>query len=94
MSTFKPLPLNRAYLVQINGGEWRAFSTNAKAASHVAKHLINGRRAQVSFHRLNDPKSLQFAFTKEVEGLVRGFGDISNFNAIDGHPNTTSYSIC
>jgi hypothetical protein len=93
MSTFKPLPLNQAYLVQINGGAWRAFSTNLKAASHVAKNLINGRRAQVSFHRLNDPKAIQFAFTKEVENAMQGFGDIRFLTAIDGHPDTTSYSI-
>jgi hypothetical protein len=93
MSTSKALPLNRAYLVQINGGKWRAFTTNTKAASHVAKNLVNGRRAQVSFHRLNDPKAIQFAFTKEVESLMRGFGDVRFLIAIDGHPNMTSYSI-
>jgi hypothetical protein len=93
MSTFKALPFNRAYLVQINGGEWRAFTTNTKAASHVAKNLVNGRRAQVSFHRLNDPRTIQFAFTKEVESLMRSFGDMRSLTAIDGDPNMTSYKI-
>jgi hypothetical protein len=38
------------------------FQHSCKASLHVAKNLINGRRAQVSFHRLTDTSSERFAF--------------------------------
>jgi hypothetical protein len=92
MIPYKPITPSRGCLVQINGGGWRAFSTNAKAALHVAKSLINGRSAQVSFHRPDDRTNEQFAFTKEVENLMRDFGDGRFLTAIDGQAATTSYS--
>jgi hypothetical protein len=93
MLPYKPLTPSRGCLVQINGGGWRTFSTSTKAALHVAKSLINGRRAQVSFHPLNDTRNEQFAFTKEVENLMRGFGDVRFVTTTDGQSATASYSV-
>ena len=93
MLPYEPLTPSQACLVQINGGGWRAFSTSGKAALHVAKNLINGRRAQVSFPRLTDTSNEQFAFTKEVENLMRGFGDARFITTTDGQSATASYSV-
>ena len=89
----KSLMTSHGCLVQINGGGWRTFNTSTKAASHVAKNLINGRRAQVCFDRTNDAKNVQFAFTKEVESVMKHFGDSRSISAVDGLSTTTFYSV-
>ena len=89
----KSLMMSQGCLVQINGGGWRAFNTNAKAALHVAKNLINGRRAQVCFERTSDAKNVQFAFTKEVETVMKQFGDPRLISAVGGLSATTFYSV-
>jgi hypothetical protein len=83
---------SRGCLVQVNGGGWKPFNTSAKAALHVAKNLINGRRAQVSFRPLNDTSNEQIAFAKEVESVMRGFGDARFVTTSNGLSATTYYS--
>ena len=93
MLPYEPATPSRGCLVQINGGGWRPFNTTAKAALHVARNLINGRRAQVSFRSPNDARNEQFAFTKEVEQFMRDFGDPRFVTTTDGQSATTFYSV-
>jgi CspA family cold shock protein len=65
----EPLTPSRACLAQINGGGWRAFSTSGKAALHVAKNLINGRRAQVNFPRLTGTSNEGFLSRQSGEDV-------------------------